>query len=191
MLFKASFVAAAAALLPSVFGAAITTRDQIGSNTCLANGKNIGIYNGQYDQGCLTLAQNCLNTLNSTGSTDLWSVPTCVAGLTCDGGNLLVLAQCKNPEVSVTGAPHLNYDIYASIVGDCAWQDGGCPITFQNYVDFLYSQLSAVGSTYWPSSVDSVKEKWWTPIADWTATGETIPYTNFDDWLHYAFTGTS
>ncbi|KAF8909950.1 hypothetical protein CPB85DRAFT_1435428 [Mucidula mucida] len=183
MLFKASIVAAAAAtLLPSVFGAAITTRDQIDSNSCIANSKYIGICNGEYDPSCIKL--NCLDTLNSTSLADLWSVPTCVAGLTCDGGNLLVLAQCQNPEVTVTSAPHLNYDIYASIVGDCAWQDGGCSITFQNYVDFLYSQLTAVGSTDWPSSVDTVK-------AVWTATGETIPYTNFDDWLHYTFTSTS
>ena len=25
-----------------------------------------------------------------------------------------------------------------------------------------------------------------TPIFTWTATGTTIPYTNFNDWLHYA-----
>ncbi|KAF8910235.1 hypothetical protein CPB85DRAFT_1562181 [Mucidula mucida] len=182
MLFKASFVAAAATLLlPSL---APPLRREIKLTRTLASPI-------ASTSGLQWRAQNCLDTLNSTGSADLWSVPTCVAGVTCDGGNLLVLAQCQNPEVTVTGAPHLNYDIYASIVGDCAWQDGGCPITFQNYVDFLYSQLTAVGSTDWPSSVDAVKAKWWTPIAVWTATGETIPYTNFDDWLHYAFTGTS
>ncbi|KAF9013797.1 hypothetical protein BDZ89DRAFT_1076801 [Hymenopellis radicata] len=192
MLFKVSFVAAAAvALLPSVFGVAITARAKIDDATCISNGKYVGYYQDQFDQSCINLVRSCINTLKTDNSTDLWSVPTCVAGLTCDGSNLLVLAQCQNPEVSVTGAPHLNYDIYASIVGDCAWQEGGCPITFQNYVDFFYGQLTAIGSDSWPSSVDNVQEKWWTPIVDWTATGETIPYTNFDDWLHYAFTGTS
>jgi len=41
--------------------------------------------------------------------------------------------------------------VYASIVGDCAWQEGGCPITQQNYVDFIFSQLSAAQATSYPS----------------------------------------
>lgn len=40
------------------------------------------------------------------------------------------------------------------------------------------------------SSAEDVVNDWWTPILDWTATGTTIPYTNFDDWLHYdAYSG--
>ena len=40
--------------------------------------------------------------------------------------------------------------IYASIVGDCAWAEGGCPVTQQNFIDFIYSTLSEIGSGDFP-----------------------------------------
>ena len=40
--------------------------------------------------------------------------------------------------------------IYASIVGDCAWAPNGCPITQQNFIDFVYSTLTEIGSADWP-----------------------------------------
>ncbi len=56
MLFKASFVAAvAAALLPSVFGAAITARAKIDDADCISNGKYVGYYQDQFDQSCINL----------------------------------------------------------------------------------------------------------------------------------------
>ena len=42
-------------------------------------------------------------------------------------------------------APFLQ--VYAAIVGDCAWAAGGCPITPQNFVDLIYSSVQ----TNWPS----------------------------------------
>lgn len=45
----------------------------------------------------------------------------------------------------------LRKKIYAGIVGECAWQEGGCPITQQNYIDFVYGALSDLNSTEWPS----------------------------------------
>ena len=98
----------------------------------------------------------------------------------------------------------LNYtQIYANIVGECAWEPNGCPITFQNYVDFYYGALSAVGSTNWPryvfrfcvtlqrlicvySDVEQVQTRYWEPMLEWAATGDVLPYTNFNDWLHYS-----
>ncbi|KAF9049401.1 hypothetical protein BDZ89DRAFT_1006772 [Hymenopellis radicata] len=187
MMFKAALALASATLIPSVFGAAVMGRDQIDPQTCVEAEKYIGMSdNFYYSQACGNLELNCLSTLNTTASTDLWSVASCVAGATCSGSDLLTLAQCQNPAVSKANAPHLNYNIYASIVGDCAWQEGGCPITSQNYIDFFYGQLTAIGSTSWPSSAEDVITQYWNPINEWTNTGATIPYTNFDDWLHYA-----
>ncbi|KAJ6563801.1 hypothetical protein B0H19DRAFT_942478, partial [Mycena capillaripes] len=60
-----------------------------------------------------------------------------------------------------------------------------CPITQQNYIDFVYGQMTAAGVTNWPASADVVSQ-WWDPIVQWTATEATIPYQNFDDWLHYS-----
>ncbi len=59
-------------------------------------------------------------------------------------------------------------------------------MTFQNYIDFYYGQLTAVKSSYWPSSVDGVRTYFWDPLVNWTATGDTVPYSNFNDWLHYS-----
>jgi hypothetical protein len=51
----------------------------------------------------------------------------------------------------MTEVPSLSYHVYANIVGDCAWNDGGCPITQQKYIDWFYGALMAVNSTEWPS----------------------------------------
>ncbi|EIM82379.1 uncharacterized protein STEHIDRAFT_84761 [Stereum hirsutum FP-91666 SS1] len=135
-------------------------------------------------------AGSCFAASNN-GTTALWSVKSCVAAATCDPKTAFI-AQCENPAVAnATEIPHLDYNIYAGIVGDCAWDEGGCPITQQNYIDLIYSALSDVGSTEWPDSAEDVINEWWTPMLDWAATGTTIPYTNFDDWLHYAATTSS
>ncbi len=39
------------------------------------------------------------------------------------------------------------------MVGACAWDDAGCAVTFQNYVDFVYRTLSELGSDKWPEYV--------------------------------------
>ncbi|PBK62654.1 hypothetical protein ARMSODRAFT_963957 [Armillaria solidipes] len=154
---------------------------------CVEDLKYLGIYHGVYDSSCAQLVRNCMANLNGSG--DLWSINSCVAAATCQGTYPVVeLAQCYDANLgNMTDLPHLNYNIYASIVGDCAWQEGGCPITFQNYVDFYYGALTAIGSTVWPSDVEFVRTNWWNYILDWTLTGDTLPYTNFDDWLHYSY----
>ncbi|PBK83283.1 hypothetical protein ARMGADRAFT_945229 [Armillaria gallica] len=160
------------------------------TQACVGDLKYLGIYHGVYDYSgsCAQLARNCMANLNGSG--DLWSINSCVAAATCQGVSthpIVELAQCYDANIgNMTDLPHLNYNIYASIVGDCAWQGGGCPITFQNYVDFFYGALTAIGSTVWPSDVEFVRTNWWNYILDWTLTGDTLPYTNFDDWLHYS-----
>ncbi|PBK62656.1 hypothetical protein ARMSODRAFT_599691 [Armillaria solidipes] len=161
-------------------------RADLPSPECVQYIKYIGIYHNIYDPSCGQLVLSCLANVNGTG--DLWSTNSCVVAATCQGTYPLVkLAQCYGANISdASDLPHLNYNIYASIVGDCAWQEGGCPITFQNYIDWLYGALTAIGSTVWPSDVEFVRTNWWNYILDWTLTGDTLPYTNFDDWLHYS-----
>ena len=53
------------------------------------------------------------------------------------------------PTLRVLGLMILT-QIYASIVGDCAWAPNGCLITQQNFIDFVYSTLTEIGSADWP-----------------------------------------
>ncbi|KAK7457860.1 hypothetical protein VKT23_010204 [Stygiomarasmius scandens] len=148
-----------------------------------------GTYHGTFDQSCVNLVENCRFTVGAANTTDIWGVKSCVAAATCQGVTPLIeMVQCTPggegvPEASQTES--LDYNIYAGIVGDCAWQEGGCPITQQNYIDFVYGTLSEIGTSTWPD-VNNVIANWWVPIKDWTATGETVPYLNFNDWLRFS-----
>jgi hypothetical protein len=44
--------------------------------------------------------------------------------------------------------------IYTNIVGSCA--PSGCPITQQNYIDFIYGAMSAANVTQWPRCASSL-----------------------------------
>ncbi|KAJ4483844.1 hypothetical protein J3R30DRAFT_3451887 [Lentinula aciculospora] len=152
-----------------------------------------GVYHGTQDQSCVNLVENCRFTVADNNITDIWGVKSCVAAATCQGVTPLIeMVQCTQNEtgsnVTVPDASQtesLDYNIYASIVGDCAWQEGGCPITQQNYIDFVYGTLSDIATSTWPD-VNNVITNWWDYITQWTATGETVPYLNFNDWLHYS-----
>ena len=37
--------------------------------------------------------------------------------------------------------PSLDYNVYADIVGECAWAPGGCPITRQSFIDLIYGAI--------------------------------------------------
>ena len=37
-----------------------------------------------------------------------------------------------------------------------------------------------------PSDVNKLISEGWQPLLDWAQTGDSIPYTNFNDFLHYA-----
>ncbi|KIY48890.1 hypothetical protein FISHEDRAFT_6652, partial [Fistulina hepatica ATCC 64428] len=76
----------------------------------------------------------------------------------------------------------LDYNVYANIVGGCAWQKGGCPMTQQNFIGLLYSSISAFEGKNWPSCASFLTNI----FKKWTATGDTIPYLNFNDWLHFS-----
>ncbi|KAK0218829.1 hypothetical protein IW262DRAFT_1059604 [Armillaria fumosa] len=188
MMFALGLALFGASLVSAVVLPQIDARADLPSPECVAAIKSIGLYHEIYDASCTQLVFDCLAKVNGTeGETIyLWSKTSCATAATCQGTSRLVqLAQCYNSDVSdASDISHLSYNIYANIVGDCAWQEGGCPITFQNYVDWFYGALSAVNATIWPDFTGV--EANWGYILDWTLTGDTLPYTNFDDWLHYS-----
>ncbi|KAJ6597670.1 hypothetical protein DFH09DRAFT_1071651 [Mycena vulgaris] len=120
---------------------------------------------------CLNLAANCISTVNSDTFNNLWGISSCVAAATCyDVGDLITSVECQTG-FNVTNAAQasLDYDnIYAGIVGNCAFVTGGCPITQQNYIDFYYGELSAIDTANYP------------------AYGLFPSWLSFDDWLHYS-----
>ncbi|KAJ7664672.1 hypothetical protein DFH06DRAFT_1392486 [Mycena polygramma] len=152
---------------------------------CIEFGKYIGTHDntGTYSPACASVTEACLKE----NGTSIWSHAACVAAATCQGTyGVIILNQCQNPNVlPASSIPNWSAAIYGSIVGDCA--SFGCPITQQNYIDFVYGQMSLVNVTNaWPSSVNDVISQWWDPITAWTATGNSIPYSNFNDWLHWS-----
>ncbi|KAJ7349793.1 hypothetical protein DFH08DRAFT_863114 [Mycena albidolilacea] len=186
MLF--TWISVAAALAPlaaaSVLHAAPEARVTVNPQTCVGYEKYIGIHDStlSYSPACASITEACLKE----NGTSIWSHQSCVAAATCQGTlSVITLNQCQNPNVLVAGSiPNLSAAIYGNIVGSCA--SSGCPITQQNFIDFIYGAMSSAGVTQWPSSVDDVLTEWWKPILAWTATGDSIPYTNFNDWLHWS-----
>ncbi|KAJ7116203.1 hypothetical protein C8R43DRAFT_1137884 [Mycena crocata] len=188
MRFSLAFFAAALVHLTSASvlpGAATTLEARVTppATDCISYGKYIGVYDGtlHFGPGCASVTQNCL----SENGTSIWSHKACVAAATCQGvRGVAILNQCQNHNVAAASAiPNLSGAIYASIVGDCAASN--CPITEQNYVDFIYSAMSDAKVTTWPD-VDYVLTNYWKPILAWTATGDSVPYSNFNDWLHWS-----
>ncbi|KAI0765450.1 hypothetical protein C8Q74DRAFT_1371246 [Fomes fomentarius] len=183
------------ALIPiALAGAALaapTTLEARQTGYCAANRKALAY--GYAEQYLYDLAFACVDNTQVTSSANLWADKNCVAAALASNidkaiipDTLVGAASCKNPDgiKSAQSQPSLDYNIYAEIVGDCAWQEGGCPVTQQNFIDFVYSTLTALGKGNWPSSVDVVLESWNQELA-WTLTGDTIPYTNLNDFLHY------
>ncbi|KAH8827310.1 hypothetical protein DL96DRAFT_1244534 [Flagelloscypha sp. PMI_526] len=143
-----------------------------------------------YSAAAVALLYKCQKEIEAKGwSNNVYSVPSCVAAYTMQYPYIVgTTLACAHPETDFnrTSAPHLNFNIYAQIVGDCAWnQPEACPITQQNYIDFIYGQIQQTENPSWPSSVDQVITMF-KYILTWTATGSTTPYHNFDDFLHYA-----
>ncbi|KAJ7152018.1 hypothetical protein C8R46DRAFT_1197764 [Mycena filopes] len=182
------YTALAAALAHTAASSAVPgTRVVPNPVDCIEYGKYIGIHDGtgtEYSVACSQLTFGCLKE----NGTSIWSHPLCVAAATCQGTRgVIILNQCQNHNVAHASAiPNLAAAIYGNIVGSCSAT--GCPITQQNYIDFVYGQMSAVNVTQWPDLNSVVLAQWWKPITAWTATGNSIPYSNFNDWLHYSET---
>ncbi|KAJ7921412.1 hypothetical protein B0H13DRAFT_2416777 [Mycena leptocephala] len=171
--------------LPSRIHAPPAPRVTTNPVDCIEFAKFIGIHDGTFSfgtAGCAAITHACLKE----NGTSIWSHQACVASATCQGTeSVIILNQCQNPNVLAASAiPNLSFAIWTNIVGSCA--TSGCPMTQQNYIDFVYGAMSAANVTVWPNSVDDVIKNYWDPILAWTATGDTIPYTNFNDWLHWS-----
>lgn len=137
------------------------------------------------------LMDACLADEAAVTGSNLWGNKACVAAAASFRNiwpsTVRGLAACKNSEeVQLDAQPSLNYGIYASVVGDCAWADGGCSVTKQNFIDFIYSTLSEIGSSDYPASIDSLISSGWEPILKWAASGDELPYGSFNDWLHFS-----
>ncbi|KIY48841.1 hypothetical protein FISHEDRAFT_29682, partial [Fistulina hepatica ATCC 64428] len=122
------------------------------------------------------------------GNPQMWSSEICVAAASVADG--LGIAQLRRTYLCSKQPSRYCFErfffsqVYANVVGDCAWQSGGCPMTQQNFIDMVYGSISAYGGTNWPTSAQEVIDAFDT-ILDWTLTGTDTPYLNFNDWLHY------
>ncbi|KAK7465253.1 hypothetical protein VKT23_005232 [Stygiomarasmius scandens] len=160
------------------------------TNSCNDARSKIGHYNGDFSAACVLLVNDCHRTLNNTQSIDLWAQRSCVAGATCDGvDNVWVVAQCNNDAIpGQIRLANMSTSMFSQMTGGCASES--CEITQQNYIDFLYGSLSAIDSTVFPDSVEQVIN-WWNAITSWTQTGDSIPFSRFNDWLHLVFDANS
>jgi len=137
--------------------------------------------NGRFSQPCLNLVNDCLTKAESTDY--IFSKTSCVAAATCKGTTQLkTLLACRRPNLKVNALSDLSTNIFAEIVGTCK----NCPMSQQNYIDLFFRSLAAIKTAAWPSGEEVMA--YWSPIQSWTATGATIPYKNFNDWLKYAST---
>ncbi|KAF5368538.1 hypothetical protein D9758_002475 [Tetrapyrgos nigripes] len=159
--------------------------------SCDGDRAKIGQYNGDFSQACVRLVNDCHRTLNNTKSIDVWAHRSCVAGATCSGVNLVsTIAQCDNTAVpGQVRLANLSTAVFEEMTAGCSSKKS-CSMSHQNYIDFFYGSLSAINSNVWPNSTDQVTN-WWNAITSWTKTGDTIPYHNFNDWLHLVFDANS
>ncbi|KZV60649.1 hypothetical protein PENSPDRAFT_659450 [Peniophora sp. CONT] len=133
------------------------------------------------------LFESCKSALNGNFANP-WSNSACVAAAIVGSPGLVRDSlSCDSADIPATSSlPYLDYGVYADIVGSCAYASTACGITQQNFVDFIYTQIGDEASATWPSDSGLLVSTYITPLMDWTATGSSIPYANFNDWLHYA-----
>ncbi|KAH9851153.1 hypothetical protein C2E23DRAFT_261168 [Lenzites betulinus] len=148
------------------------------------------------DTSCVSLVGLCVTKIitGQVGSTAFWSDNVCAAAATCASmASVLDAACCAGTCHQPTDIASLDYtNVYATIVGACAFQPGGCSLTWQPFVDWFYNTIQATGTNLYPASGDDVLDRW-QEIATWTGfcSGDrcvdgAIPYTNFNDWYHFS-----
>ncbi|KAI0641666.1 hypothetical protein C8Q79DRAFT_1077354 [Trametes meyenii] len=149
------------------------------------------------DTSCISLVGLCVAKV-ATGQvippTRIWSDRICTASAMCAGmGEVLDAVCCAGTCQKPEDQESLDYNnVYFSMVGNCAFQSGGCPLAWQPFVDWFYDTIQSTGTELWPSSGDDVLQ-WWGYIANWTRSctegdcaGSTIPYLNLNDWFHFS-----
>ncbi|KAI0751303.1 hypothetical protein C8Q80DRAFT_1156547 [Daedaleopsis nitida] len=179
-------VASAAVINISPEARSIHARDTVGNGSCIS----------APDTSCVSLVGLCVTKIatGQVGTTAFWSDNVCAAAATCATmGSVLDAACCAGTCTQPTDQVSLDYtNVYASIVGDCAFQSGGCSLTWQPFIDWFYNTIQSTGTNLWPASGDDVLA-YWESIATWTGfcSGDNcvdgaIPYTNFNDWFHFS-----
>ncbi|KZV75465.1 hypothetical protein PENSPDRAFT_680940 [Peniophora sp. CONT] len=180
--------------LAAVLAVDAATLEQRQSSQCAGAAKSMAAYDRPFVYPLFTACKNALGD-SVAAKENPWvnkhcvaaaiaaSIPTFHDGLTCgvSSQNSVVLTE-------ISTWPSLDYNVYASIVGDCAWAEGGCPITKQNFIDLVYGAISETTQGPYPKSSEVLIDYYIKPIFDWTAfdmsTG--VPYVNFNDWLHWS-----
>lgn len=169
-------VALSVPLLAPVFAlpAPLQHRDTAQSDSCVSSRSS--------DASCAFLLSTCasIQTLATT-TANPWGNFSCVAAAICSSpGAVLDTLACASATLSASSTnsavarvghsasmPNLDYAVYASIVGPCAYKSGGCPITSQNVIDYIYSLLKNSKAPVWPSSADHVAKSFWNPVTEW------------------------
>jgi len=134
---------------------------------------------------CNALMTAC-EQLPAAEATNPWGQAACLAAATCAGYGTLVRNRltCLGFNVPALLNMIIDYNLYASIVGSCAWAPGGCPITPQNYIDFIYRTLVSIQSSAFPIGAQDLVDTYFSPIVSWIAQTD-APYANFLDWLRW------
>ncbi|KZV72306.1 hypothetical protein PENSPDRAFT_751047 [Peniophora sp. CONT] len=152
---------------------------------CLTGRDSANYLRDNYQPWIRQLFSPCVGPTNSA---NIWSSRTCVAAAIAMGPAVLTdFATCdKHDTLEETQQPNLDYGVYASIVGDCAYDKTACKITPQNLLDLVYSELSKAGATIWPADASEILADVIGPVMEWSVQSYTgsVGYTRFDKWLH-------
>ncbi|KZV74697.1 hypothetical protein PENSPDRAFT_681657 [Peniophora sp. CONT] len=185
MKVTASLTALALALSASAAPNAPVERAAADYDRCTAGRDSANYLRDNLHPWIQQLFEPCIGPTNQA---NIWSSRTCVAAAIAMGPAVLTdFATCdKHDTLSETEQPNLDYGVYASIVGDCAYDKTACKMTAQNMLDLIYSELSKAGATIWPSDASEVVADVIGPVLDWSFGSYTDPvgYTRFNEFLH-------
>jgi len=145
------------------------------------------------DSSCNVLINACVK---ANAGSNPWAEPSCfVAGVCAGPDRLLSRLQCVGQTTPSQSSLNLDAKVIGNVVGPkCTSVTfvNRCSITGNDYMNYYYSQLSAVGTTSWPESSQAVIDKFWTPLAKWTSFPQgTVPYTNVQDYFKFYKSSTS
>ncbi|VDB93400.1 unnamed protein product [Peniophora sp. CBMAI 1063] len=185
MKVSASLTAIVLSLSASAAPTTLTARFNKNYDRCTTGRTSANYLRDNYQPWIEQLFSPCVGPTNQK---NIWSSRTCVAAAVAMGPAVITdFAVCdKADALFETDQPNLDYGVYASIVGDCAYDTKACPITEQNLLDLVYSELSKAGATIWPADGSEVLADVVAPVIEWASgsyTG-TVGYTRFNQWLH-------
>ncbi|VDB93404.1 unnamed protein product [Peniophora sp. CBMAI 1063] len=181
-----SLTTLALALSASAAPGTLKERDEVYTpDRCKEGSSTAGYMRDKFHPWIGQLVKPCTSP---TDGKNIWSSRTCVTAAIAMGPAVLTdFAVCDKPDtLEETEQPTLDYSVYASIVGDCAYDAKACPITRQNLLDLIYSELDKASATIWPADASEVVTDVIGPVMEW-ATGDwsgTASYTRFNQWLH-------